>query len=275
MCTLALGFQVDRRWPVIVAANRDEQLDRPSEGWAHRARPPARDDGPAPPPWAGPLDLQAGGTWVGVSAAGVFAGVTNHFVRLGWTPDPTRRSRGELVPLALAAPSAAEAAAALTGLDAAAWNPFHLVVADARQAFLWWWDGETAALAPLEPGLHVVTERDAEGRGPRAERLRARWPADPSPPRLRELLVHHGAEGLEGAGIEKLLRTFPTTDATCVHGDPVYGTRSSILLRLAPELRASELYVSDVRPCLAPHEDRSELLEHLVRHAAGARQRVP
>jgi uncharacterized protein with NRDE domain len=266
MCTLALGFQLDRRWPVIVAANRDEQLDRPSEGWALRT-PRAAQGSPAAPPWTGPLDLQAGGTWVGISAAGVFAGVTNHFVRLGWAPDPTRRSRGELVPLALAAPSAASAAAALAKLDAAAWNPFHLVIADARQAFVWWWDGESSSLAPLDPGLHVVTERDPEGRGPRAERLRARWPSDPSPARLRELLIHHGAEGLEGAGIEKLLRTFATSEATCVHGDPAYGTRSSVLLRLAPDLAASELYVAEARPCLAPHEDRSELLVALGRRA--------
>jgi uncharacterized protein with NRDE domain len=202
---------------------------------------------------------------MGVSASGVFAGVTNHFVRLGWTPDPTRRSRGELVPLALSAPSAAGAAAALAKLDAAQWNPFHLVVADARDAFLWWWDGESRALSPLDPGLHVATERDPEGRGPRAERLRARWPADPTPPRLRELLVHHGAEGLEGAGIEKLLRTFARSDATCVHGDPVYGTRSSSILRLAPDLSASELYVAEGRPCTAPHEDRSALLVALAR----------
>jgi uncharacterized protein with NRDE domain len=263
MCTLALGFQLDRRWPVVVAANRDEQLDRPSEGWAirqGRAGEPAR---------ATPLDLQAGGTWMGVSARGVFAGVTNHFVRLGWRPDPALRSRGELVPLALAAPSAAEAAAALAGLDPARWNPFHLVVADARDAFLWWWDGESHALAPLAPGLHVVTERDPEGRGPRAERLRARWPADPSPVRLRELLAHHGAEGLEGAGIERLLRTFATSDATCVHGDPAYGTRSSAILRLTGDLASSELYVADVRPCLAPHEDRSELLVALARTSRG------
>jgi uncharacterized protein with NRDE domain len=273
MCTLAVGLQLDRRWPLVVAANRDEQLDRPSEGWALRPRRPAaqgeRSTGPA---WAAPLDLQAGGTWVGVSARGVsargvFAGVTNHFVRLGWKPDPTRRSRGELVPLALDHRSAPEAARALGALDAAQWNPFHLVVASAEGAFLWWYDGEEQGLAPLEPGLHVVTERDREGRGPRADRLRARWPAEPTLPRLRELLVHHGDGGAERGGMEELLRTFDRSDATCIHGDPVYGTRSSVILRLAPDLAASELYVAEGRPCTAPHEDRSDLLLALARQA--------
>ncbi len=266
MCTLVLGYQLDRRWPIVVAANRDEQLDRPSEGWGVRGPAAPGPEGVRWPSCAAPLDLQAGGTWMGVSARGLFAGVTNHFVRLGWTPDPTRRSRGALVPLALAAGSAAEAAEALRGLDAAAWNPFHLLVADAAGAFLWWYDGEEQGVTPLDPGLHVVTERDREGRGPRAERLRARWPAEPSLPRLRELLVHHGAAAPDG-DLDALLRVLDRGDATCIHGDPVYGTRSSAILRLAPDLAASELLAADARPCVAPHEDRSALLVALARRA--------
>jgi uncharacterized protein with NRDE domain len=264
MCTLVLGFQLDRRWPIVVAANRDEQLDRPSEGWALRGREHAAPGGTGWPACAAPRDLQAGGTWIGVSSSGVFAGVTNHFVRLGWKPDPTRRSRGDLVPLALAQASAAAAAEVLGASDAALWNPFHLVIADARAAFLWWYDGEEQGLAPLDPGLHVVTERDREGRGARAERIRARWPADPSLPRLRELLVHHG-DGSGGGGIDELVRVLDRGDATCIHGDPVYGTRSSAILRLTPDLATGELYAAESHPCTAPHEDRSELLLALAR----------
>lgn len=253
MCTLALGLQLDRRWPVVVAANRDEHLDRQSEGWALRVLRPPGDERPRKA-IAAPVDARAGGTWIGVSAHGVFAGVTNHYVRFDGLPDPSRRSRGELVPLALAAGSAAEAAELLRPLDAAEWNPFHLVVADGIGAVLWWYDGEEQGLEPLAPGLHVITETDREGRGARAERLRARWPADPSLPRLRELLVHHGAPP-------------PAGPATCIHGDPICGTRSSAILRLAPDLAASDLYVAEARPCTAPHEDRSDLLGALARQA--------
>ena len=48
-----------------------------------------------------------------------------------------------------------------------------------------------AALEDLGPGLHVATERDPHGRDPRGEALRARWPVDPAPQRLRELLGSH------------------------------------------------------------------------------------
>ena len=233
---------------MLVAANRDEHLDRQSEGWALRGGAGSETLR------ASPLDRRAGGTWIGVSARGAFAGITNHYLRFDGYPDPSRRSRGELVELALAAPAATAAAEAFRPLDPARWNPFHLVVADAQGAFLWWYDGEECGLEVLAPGLHVVTENDREGRGARGDLIRARWPADPTLPRLRELLVQHGAPP-------------PAGSATCIHGDPLYGTRSSAILRLAPDLSASELYVAEARPCTAPHEDRSDLLYALSRLA--------
>lgn len=245
MCTLAVAFRTDRRWPVVAAANRDERLGRASEGWALR-------DGRNGIRAAAPADLVAGGTWMGVSARGVFAGLTNYHAPFDWYPDPARRSRGELVSAALAAPSAASAREAIAGAAAERWNPYHLLVADAATAFLWWYDGERAELSELAPGLHVVTERSPHGRCPRGELVRARWPVEPSVAALRELLVVHAP---------------PPESATCIHGDPAYGTRSSAVLRLAADLGASELYAADGRPCLAPLEDRSELLARLARTA--------
>ncbi len=246
MCTLAVAFRVDRRWPLVVGANRDERLGRPAAGWAPR-------EGRGGIRHVAPADLLAGGTWMGVSSRGVFAGLTNYHAPLEWYPDPRRRSRGELVGLALAAPSARAAREALAPGPPERWNPFHLLVADAESAFLWWYDGERAALRELSPGLHVVTERSPDGRCPRGDLVRARWPVEPSVARLRELLTVHGAPG--------------AADATCVHGDPEYGTRSSAILRLAPDLRASELLEADGRPCTTPHEDRSELLTALAQTA--------
>jgi uncharacterized protein with NRDE domain len=245
MCTLAVAFQTDRRFPLVVAANRDERLTRPSEPWALRELATGTR-------WAGPRDVEAGGTWIGVSAAGVLAAVTNFHA--GHPPDRARRSRGDLVPLALAHPSAASARAALAALDAHAWNPFHLVVADAHEAHLWRFDGEAAALEALGPGLHVVTESSPHGRCPRGDIVRAHWPLDPSPARLAALLALHG----------------PARETSvCVHleGAP-YGTRSSTILRLAGSLDASELLVAEGPPCRAPFEDRTALLASLARLAS-------
>jgi uncharacterized protein with NRDE domain len=247
MCTLAVAFQADRRWPLVVAANRDERLHRAAEGWGLR-------DGANGIRFAAPRDVLAGGTWIGLSSRGLFAGLTNYHAPFDWYPDSARRSRGEIVGLALAHPTVAGARAAVAALDPAAFNPFHLLVADPSEAFLWWYDGERAGLEPLGPGLHLVTESSPRGDGPRGDLVRSRWPLEPSPPRLREVMAIHASD--PGA------RT-----ATCIHMDPVYGTRSSAILRLAGELGASELLVADGPPCRAPFEDRADLVAALARSA--------
>lgn len=247
MCTLALAFRTDRRWPLVVAANRDERLHRPAEGWALRALPGL-------PRLAAPRDTTAGGTWIGLSSRGVFAGVTNFHAPFAWYPDPSRRSRGDLVGLALAHPSAAAARAALAPLAADGFNPFHLVVADPETAFLWRYDGASAAWDALGPGLHVVTESTADGRCPRGELVRARWPLDPSPARLREILSLHAGAAPPGA-------------ETCIHGEPVYGTRSSAVLRVPQDLAATELFAADGPPCRSPLQDLSGLVAALARSA--------
>ncbi|MCE7958558.1 MAG: hypothetical protein DYH06_11570, partial [Acidobacteria bacterium ACB2] len=85
MCTLVALHRCVPGAHLWVAANRDEFLARPAAG-------PALRDGRAGAIVA-PLDLQAGGTWWGLNAQGVFAAVTN---RPAPRPDPALRSRGQL-----------------------------------------------------------------------------------------------------------------------------------------------------------------------------------
>ncbi|NUQ14735.1 MAG: NRDE family protein [Flavobacteriales bacterium] len=90
MCLIALAYKVHPRYPLIVAANRDEFLDRPTR--------PAHFWEDDPHVLAG-RDLQAGGTWLGVTRRGRFAAVTNHR-DLRRTP-VNGPSRGQLVRTAL------------------------------------------------------------------------------------------------------------------------------------------------------------------------------
>ena len=69
MCTLIVLHRCVAGRPLVVAANRDEFLARPAEDFAIRTS--------ATGPILSPLDLEAGGTWVGLSQRGVFAGLTN------------------------------------------------------------------------------------------------------------------------------------------------------------------------------------------------------
>jgi uncharacterized protein with NRDE domain len=68
MCLILFAYGVRTDAPLIVAANRDEFYARPADA-AHRWHD-------VPTVLAG-RDLQAGGTWLGVSATGRFAAVTN------------------------------------------------------------------------------------------------------------------------------------------------------------------------------------------------------
>lgn len=239
MCTLVVATSVWASAPLVVAANRDEQLARP-------AAPPAR--------WArddeafifAPRDLLAGGTWLGIRGASLFVGITNRFT--GQVPPPGPRSRGELVLDALAAGSVGAAAERIAAMDPALHNPFHLVIADRGEARLVWNDGVRHHHEVLRPGFHVVSER-SRGAAPteRDGLLRRRmaergWSREPSLDQWRSLLSEHAASPFEGP---------------CVHADERgYGTRSSTVVRLPAE-GGIGFWHADGRPCVTAYEDLS------------------
>lgn len=151
VCTVILLLRPGATWPVIIAANRDERLDRawdpPAPWWPDR------------PGVVGGRDRSAGGTWMALNAAGVFAAVLNRPGSLG--PAPGKRSRGELPLLALESDSAAAAARRLTALPADEWRPFNLVLADRRSAyFLRGLGAGRPEALPLPPGISMVTAHD-------------------------------------------------------------------------------------------------------------------
>jgi hypothetical protein len=153
MCTLVILRRPEHRWPVLIGANRDEMIDRPS-------RPPGRHWADRPEVVAG-LDLLAGGSWLGINDWGVVAAVLNREGSLG--PAPGRRSRGELVLEALDHAGAAAAAETLAQLDPDAYRTFNLIVADARDGF---WlrhaGGASVELRSLKEGLSLIAAGDVD-----------------------------------------------------------------------------------------------------------------
>ena len=98
---------------------------------------------------------RGGGTWLGLNDDGVVAAVLNRRGTLG--PEPGKRSRGELVLEALDHAEAQDAAEALRALDPAAWRPFNLIVADARDAFWLRHAGDgPIRVQPIEAGMHMI-----------------------------------------------------------------------------------------------------------------------
>ena len=157
MCTLIVLHRCVAGRPLVVAANRDEFLNRPAEDMAIRASRTG--------PILSPLDLEAGGTWVGLNQRGVFAGLTNlrpteerpteQGKRVAAAAQDNLKSRGDVVMAALESESAADAVRTLSQLEEAAYNPFQLLVADGREAWLVVYRDQPRAI-PLEPGPHIV-----------------------------------------------------------------------------------------------------------------------
>lgn len=253
MCTLIALHQPDPRVPLVIAANRDEYLERPAAGPAVRASNGRQ--------ILAPLDLRAGGTWLGVSDLGVFAALTN---RPCPEPDRSRRSRGLLVTDALGASTAAEAVSHLAALPASAYNPFNLFVADGLRAFVVAYE-QAPTVTELAPGAHLIGNAD---------------PDDRSVPKVARLLeeAERVAEGPAEWWLEGLTAVCRSHDAeagplgsACVHaGD--YGTRSSTLLKIAAEPAHSELRFADGPPCRNEYEEFSPLLHQLLRGERGARE---
>lgn len=251
MCTLIAIHRRVPGAPLVVAANRDEYFDRPAAGPALRPTP----HGPA----IAPLDLRAGGTWLGLGAQGVFAAVTNLKCE---NPDPARRSRGLLVQDALAAQSVEVAAEALAALPARAYNPFNCLVADLRRAVLITYRDEPGVIE-LEPGAHVIGNVDAQAeRAPKLMRIQEsaeRAAASPRERVLDALAAICREHGTGGGGL----------DDTCVHLGR-YGTCSSALLMLADSDRDSRFLFADGPPCRTDYRDYTSLLAEQSRWVGGA-----
>lgn len=87
MCFVAIAIDSHPTYPFVVAANRDELYERDAEVlhfW------------PAPGQFAAGKDLTGGGTWLGLSAKGDFAALTNCRSE-SRSSKPGLKSRGDLI----------------------------------------------------------------------------------------------------------------------------------------------------------------------------------
>jgi uncharacterized protein with NRDE domain len=256
MCTIVALFQVREDFPLVIATNRDEFYARASSG-------PVRllDE----PPTVGGRDLRARGTWMGVTRAGCFVGVTNQ--RGLRVPDAGKRSRGELVMDALRLGEPEAIRVRLAGVDGREYNGFNLMFGDARRLYAGYGrdDRREIEVVAISPGIHVLPndrlDADSFWKVGRAKQwlepaARAAWPelrdtlrrmlADGELPELASL-----PEPPPGAPFDKAL--LQRLAALCVH-TPAYGTRSSTVVALS-DGRVEEYGYADGPP------DRTEFVD--------------
>jgi uncharacterized protein with NRDE domain len=228
MCLILFSYKQHPGYRLVLAANRDEFLKRPTA--------------PLDFHFAGECilsgrDLQDGGTWLGLGAGGRLAAITNY-------RDPSRvraaaPSRGEIILRYLRSGLGAAAFIEQFAAEAAGYNGFNLIVADADD--LLHFSNTTGEVSNLSPGIYGLSNhllntpwpKVAGGRTMLQEILAGA--DDPDEDALFRLLAdtRHPAAALlpeTGVGLEweRILSSI------FIHS-PTYGTRSSSVITITDE----------------------------------------
>lgn len=224
MCLILFAWRMRPAFPLVLAANRDEFYERPSA--------PADFWDDASEILAG-RDLQAGGTWLGITRAGRMAAVTNY--RDPATLKRDAPSRGDLVSEYLRGSETPEIYLQRLAPKAAMYNGFSLLVGDAAGLFSFSNRGDQLRLAP---GIYGLSNRLLDTPWPKVEKGKEALQAilegsgRPSPEELLDLLADRTQPPDEllsktGVGLEWERVLSPRFIET-----PVYGTRSSTVLMI-------------------------------------------
>jgi uncharacterized protein with NRDE domain len=149
---------------LIVAANRDEYFGRPAA--------PAEFWDDHPNVLAG-RDLEAGGTWLGITLGGRFAALTNY-------RNPADRrtgapSRGALVSEFLTGKATPRKYVEEVEKRSAAYNGFSLLVGDAGS--MYFLSNRGGHAAPVDPGVHGLSNHLLDTPWPKVEKSKARLAA--------------------------------------------------------------------------------------------------
>ncbi len=147
MCLILLGIDASPDFPFILAANRDEfyvRPTRPMEFWPENSDLLAG------------KDLEAGGTWFGVSTRGRFAALTNY--RDLSTIKSKGPSRGEIIPWLLDFPGLIPEYLRSLDKNALEYSGFNLLAGEACGP-VYWYSNQDRAVTKILPGIHGLSNR--------------------------------------------------------------------------------------------------------------------
>ena len=229
MCLVLVAWRGSENYPCVIAANRDELYTRPTA--------PAQWWDGEPQILAG-RDLEAGGTWLGITRTGRFAALTNYRAPEQRRPDAP--SRGALVTAFLKSGAGiAETLDHLCGV-AAAYNGFNLIFSDGERLAVF--ESTVGRGRELKPGIYGLSNHLLDTPWPKVQNAKSRLSEA-----LTDLKDTGAALALlrddEQAPDERLPRTglsLPwermVSSAFVRAGD--YGTRCSTLVRIDQSRRA-------------------------------------
>jgi len=160
MCLILLSYRQHARYPLLIAANRDEFYDRPSQ--------PAHFWEDAPWILAG-RDLVGGGTWFGITRSGRFAAVSN--LR---DPKPAAEnapSRGLLVSEFLRGDPPPRAYLAEVARWGWRYNGFNLLAGDHDE--IAYYNNRSGEILTLAPGLYGLSNHRLDTPWPKVKNAKA------------------------------------------------------------------------------------------------------
>jgi uncharacterized protein with NRDE domain len=228
MCLILLAVQKHPNYKLILAANRDEYYERPSEP------PHFWED--APHLLAG-RDLVAAGTWLGITRKGRIAAVTNYRDPANIKPDAP--SRGKLVSDFLLSDLDSLSYADLIRREKDRYNGFNLILGNRDR--ITWYSNRSDKVTPLLPGVYGLSNHLLDTPWPKVERAKSFFEesigtgGQVSAESLFLLLKDHAVapdDKLPSTGVplewERILSPIFITS-------PTYGTRSSTVILVDKE----------------------------------------
>ena len=229
MCLLTFRWNQHPTHALVLAANRDEFYERPTD--------PAHFWDDAPHVLAG-RDRSAGGTWMGVTRTGRWAALTNVRALDIRDPKPDAPSRGHLVADFLTGTTSPRNYIADVAARGSRYNGFNLLVG--TPACCLYYSNHDGTIRTVSPGTHGLSNHLLDTPWPKVERSTRRLEqavetangAAPNPNALLDLLddrTRAPDEALPDTGVgleaERMLSP-PFIES------PDYGTRASTVLLL-------------------------------------------
>lgn len=157
MCLILFSINEHPDYKLVIAANRDEFYNRQTAAAAFWNDHPDLLAG---------RDLEAGGTWMGITRSGRISMLTNY--RDPKNISPTAPSRGHLVSNFLVGNIDAEQYMQAVLPDASRYNGFNLVVGNTDH--LWYLSNYQQGMYRIGPGIHGLSNHLLDSPWPKVER---------------------------------------------------------------------------------------------------------
>lgn len=238
MCLIALAWRVHPRYPLVLAANRDEFHQRPAVALAEWGDAPGV---------VGGRDSLHGGGWLALRGPRL-AAVTNVRIR----PERDGHSRGGLVADFVRGRVESEAALRALADRAAGYRPFNLVLHDGRELMLAT-NTPAFAMRALAAGVHGISNGGFDAAWPKTEGLTSRldaWLRSPA-----------AGDGHEAPDIAPLFDALAQSDIAPDDRLPDTGVGPELERFLSPAFIHGDTYGTRASTVVLIGEDHAEITE--------------